>query len=106
MDFNALVSSAAVVMVAIIEAWSLKERKSEKRRRERAERLELDRARESRLAMQMMDASLELSLATAIAVEQHKLNGEMKAAKEKAQAAQEEYRVFVLDIASRQIAKV
>ena len=106
MDFGTLISSAAVVLVAIIEAWSLKERKNEKRRRERSERLEQDRARESRLAMQMMDASLELGLATALAVEQHKLNGEMKAAKEKAQAAQEEYRVFVLDIASRQIARV
>ncbi|NCB52861.1 MAG: hypothetical protein EOM54_13460 [Clostridia bacterium] len=103
---TALISSTAVVLVAIIEALSLSERKHEKRRQARAERLEQDRARESKLAMQMMDASLDLGLATALAVEQHKFNGELKAAKEKASAAQEEYRVFVLDIASRQIAKV
>lgn len=103
---SSLISSLAVVLVAVIEALSLRERRHEKRIRERAERLEQDRAKESRLAMQMMDASLDLGIATALAVEQHKFNGELKAAKEKAATAQEEYRVFVLDLASRQIAKV
>lgn len=103
---EAVVSSIAVITVAIIEAISLTERKKERYRRERTEHREQDRARESRLAMRMMDASLDLGLATALAVEQHKLNGEMKAAKEKAGVTKEEYRIFVEEIASSQIARV
>ena len=56
--------------------------------------------------MHMMDASLDLALATAAAVEEGKLNGEMKSAREKARRAQEEYQNFVLEVAARQVAKV
>ena len=44
------------------------------------------RAKESKLAMKMQDASLSLSLATCIAVERGETNGEMKTAREKAKS--------------------
>ena len=101
-----IISGAAVVIVAVIEALAARERRGMKKLRARTDRREAERARENRLAMHMMDASLELAIATAIAVEDGKLNGEMKAAKEKARKAQEEYQSFVLEIAARQVAKV
>ena len=101
-----LISAASVVLVAIIEALATIERRSAKGARERMEKREEARAMETRLAMQMMDANLELGLATAIAVEEGKLNGEMKAAKAKAQEAQERYQSFIVDLAAHQVVKI
>ena len=101
-----IISGAAVVAVALIEAIAARERSGMKKLRARTDRREAERARENRLAMHMMDASLDLAIATAIAVEEGKLNGEMKAAREKARSAQEEYENFVLELAARQVAKV
>jgi len=104
--FDTLIPVAATVIVALVEALAAMDRKRDKDLRRRTERREEDRAREGRLAMLMMDASLELSLATAIAVEQQKSNGEMKTAKQKAEEAQEKYREFIMEIAARPVAKM
>ena len=64
------------------------------------------RAKESKLAMKMQDANLSLSLATCIAVERGETNGEMKIAREKAKAAQEEYEAFVHELASEQATSI
>ena len=63
------------------------------------------RAEESRLSMLMMAANIDLGIATALAVEQHKFNGELKAAKASAEAAKEAYNTFILGIASKSITK-
>ena len=101
-----IIAGAAVVVVAVIEAFAASERRSAKKHRERSERREAERAKENRLAMNMMAASLELGLATALAVEQGKVNGELSSARTKVRLAQEEYRTFIQEIASRQVAKV
>ena len=101
-----IVSGAALILVAVIEAVAAADRRSAKRSRSTAEQREADRARENRLAMTMMDASLDLALATAVAVEEGRLNGEMKNAREKAGRAQEEYRAFLHEVAAREVAKV
>ena len=103
---EAILSSSALVVVAVIEALAVIERRREKDAQERSERRAAERARENRLSMRMMDASLELGLATALAVEKGTCNGELRAAREKARAAQEEYENFIIEIASRQVVKI
>lgn len=101
-----ILSSSALIIVAVIEAVSVIERRREKYARERSERRASERARENRLSMRMMDASLELGLATALAVEKGTHNGELREAREKARAAQEEYESFIMEIAARQVVKI
>lgn len=104
--YSEVISAAALVLVAIIESIAAHDRKKHKIDRERALRREQDRVTECRLTMKMLDANLELSLATALAVEQQKLNGEMKAAKLKAAKVQDEYNEFIQQLAARQVSKV
>ena len=104
--YSEVISAAAIVLVAIIEGMAARDRKKHKIDREKSARREQDRATECRLTMKMLDANLELSIATALAVEQHKLNGEMKAAKIKAASVQEEYNGFICQLAARQVSKV
>ena len=101
-----IISGLALIAVAVIEALATIERRGIKKSRARTERRETERARENHLAMRMMDANLDLSLATAEAVEEGKHNGELKSAREKAKKTQEEYQNFVLEVAARQVAKV
>ena len=101
-----IISGIAIVLVAIIEAIAAMDRKRSKSDRQRSERRAAVRAEESKLAMQMMDANLDLALATATAVEQGKLNGEMKAARDKAREAQENYRMFIRNVAAREVVKI
>lgn len=99
------ISAAALVIVAVIEAVALRERRTARADRERTERRAADRARESQLSMKMMAANMELSEALAISVERGQCNGELKAAKKSALEAKEEYTEFLEEIAARQIAK-
>ena len=55
------------------------------RDRKQTEKRAAIRAKESKLAMKMQDASLSLSLATCIAVERGETNGEMKTARDKSE---------------------
>lgn len=66
--------------------------------RKQAEKRATIRAKESKLAMKMQDASLSLSLATAIAVERGETNGENED-RATAKTAQEEYEDFVHELA-------
>ena len=76
------------------------------RERRQTEKRAVIRAKESKLAMKMQDANLSLSLATCIAVERGETNGEMKTARDKAKAAQEEYEDFVHELASEQATSI
>ena len=62
------------------------------------------RAEESRLAMSMMNASLDLTRAIAAAVKEGKVNGGMEAALTATAAAQRSYRDFIDSVARRQMA--
>lgn len=101
-----LFSPVALILIALIEARAARDRKKDTAYKSRTERREKQRAEESRLGMKMMDASLELAVATALAVECGKMNGEMHSAKDSAAQAREEYKTFIQKLASAEIAKM
>ena len=103
---TAILSPVALILVALIEMRASKDRKVDQVYKSKTERRERQRAEESRLGMQMMDASLELGVATALAVEQGKMNGEMHSARESAAEARCEYRALIQKLASDEIAKM
>ncbi len=101
-----IISGAVLVLVTIIEARATierRERSAEKAKND--QRAEL-RAKESILSMQMQSAALDLSDATALAVQQGKCNGELVRARVKAQAAQEEYEKFLREIGAKETTKI
>ena len=100
MDYiGEIISGVFALLVVLLEVRVAHDRKQTEKRA-------AIRAKESKLAMRMQDASLSLSLATAIAVERGETNGEMKAARDKAQSAQEEYEDFVHELASEQATSI
>ena len=94
-----IISGVFALLVVGIEVRTTRERKQTEKRA-------AIRAKESKLAMKMQDASLSLSLATAIAVERGETNGEMKTARDKAETAQDEYEDFVHELASEQATSI
>ena len=100
-----IISAAAVVLVALIEAAAMRERKKAKSERERTERRAAVRERESRLSMQMMAANCALATITAKKLLGQHLNGDVKAAMDLAEEARESYETFLQDVAARQINK-
>ena len=100
-----IITAVTTLMVAVVSGLFTIDRRRRKKQDAKAEERAGVRMEESRLSMEMMSASIDLGVATAIAVEGHKINGEMKAAKENAAQAQSEYRAFLTRIAARQVAK-
>ena len=94
-----IISGVFALLVVLLELRVARDRKQTEKRA-------AVRAKESKLAMKMQDASLSLSLATCIAVERGETNGEMKTARDKAKTAQEEYEDFVHEIASEQATSI
>ena len=97
--------SFALIVVAVIEAISLRDRKKAKEEQERVERRAQIRERESRLSMEMMAATCALALVTAKKVNGMHTNGDVEEAMEKAKEAQSGYQSFLEDTAARQIGK-
>lgn len=100
-----IIPAAAAIVVAIVEAIASVDRRRARESQQKVEARAERRAEESHLSMRMMSASIELGVATAIAVAEQKLNGEMASARKAAAAAQKDYRDFVAQIASEQLAK-
>lgn len=94
-----IIAAASAIAVAIVEARAGRERK---KTQERAER----RARESRLSMELMSATCELSVVTAIALRDQHTNGTLEPALEKARKAQDDYQTFLKDEAARAVSKM
>ena len=95
----ALIAALASVLVAVIETRNVKDRK-------RAEHRSARRAEESRLSMELMSATCELSVVTATALRDGHTNGTLEPALEAANKAQSEYRAWLLKEASQAVAKV
>ena len=91
--------ACATIVVAIIEAKASKDRK---RSSERAKRRET----ESRLSMELMSASVDLSYVTSLAVTGGHTNGNVEAAQKKAKAAQDNYEAFLMAETAHAVAKV
>lgn len=93
---SAAISAASLIVVALINRKTdVNEKKNEKRNSQRII--------ESRLAMSMMAASIELGDITAIALQGGHLNGNVEAAREKAAKAKTEYEKWLMDIAAENI---
>lgn len=101
-----LISGAALVLVAIIEAVAARERKQAKVDKERIEHRAKIRERESHLSMEMMSATCALALVTAKKVNGKQTNGDVEESMEKAVKAQEDYSDFVREMAAHQVMKV
>ncbi len=105
MEWGPFFSAVALVLVAIIEAVSLKDRKNEKEERERVERRAAVRERESHLSMEMMSAACALSLVVAKKVTGMHTNGDVEEAMDKAKSAQSKYQDFLEEITAKHLAK-
>lgn len=106
MDWPTLISAAAAVAVALIEAFAARERKRYKADRERAERRAALRAQESQLSMEMMSANNALTLIIAKKLTGQHTNGDVEEAMSAAQKAQHDYQSFLEQTTARQMAKV
>lgn len=95
----ALIAAASAITVAVVEKRADKDRKRAQARAERRER-------ESRLSMELMSATCELSVVTAVAMREGHTNGTLEPALKKAEQAQNDYKNFLMDTAARDVAKV
>lgn len=95
----ATIAALSALSVAVVERRADKERKTATLRAER-------RARESRLSMDLMSASCELAMVTAVAMREGHTNGTLEPALSAARDAQEKYRSFLKDEAARAVSKV
>lgn len=91
-----LFSGISMIVVAKIQTDGNKQKKVDDEREAR-------RRKESRLSMQMMEASIELADVNAVALQNGKLNGNVEAARNKAKNALDEYRAFLADVTSEVI---
>lgn len=105
-DPNAIISALSAVCVAILTGLFARDTRRRKTREDEQDARAKIRAEESRLSMQLMSASVKLGVATAMAVEQQKFNGEMHDARESAEKAQKEYWAFINRTAAGEITKV
>ena len=101
-----LVSGTALIIVAIIEAVAMRERKQDKLDKARIEHRAKIRERESHLSMEMMSATCALALVTAKKVNGKQTKGDVEESMEKAVKAQEGYSDFVREMAAHQVGKV
>lgn len=93
-----LITAIAGIVVAVVETRAAKDRKRTEKRAER-------RAEESRLSMELMSATCELSVVTAVAMRDHHTNGTLQPALDKAQKAQDDYQRFLRAEAAKAVAK-
>lgn len=105
-DINALISAASAICVAILTGLFARDSRRRKAADDDQKAHAQMRAKESRLSMQLMSASVKLGIATAMAVEQQKFNGEMKDARESADRAQKAYWEFINNTAADEVTKV
>lgn len=99
-----ILSTVTVVVVALIGALGATDLRRKNRQEKRLVSRAQLRADESRLSMKMMSAAIDLGVATAIAVEEGRTNGEMKLAREHARAVRAEYDAFINKVAANEVA--
>lgn len=104
MDYiGELISAAAVIIAAIIEWRANKDRKLMKEAQAEAEVRAQQREKESRLSMQMMNATLQLSVVTANALTGGKNNGNVETARHAAEDASRAYTQFLMETTAHHI---
>lgn len=98
-----IISAIAAIVVAVIEWRASQDRKILKNAQAEAELRAHQREKESRLSMQMMDATLQLSVVTANALTGGHNNGNVEAARKAAEDASRAYKQFLMDTTARNI---
>ena len=101
----AIVGLIQAVMVAVIGGLFARNSKKQKVETELIEARAAIRAEESRLSMQLMSASVNLGVVTAVAVKDGKANGNVNEAVSKAHIAQQEYYNFINTLAAKKLSK-
>lgn len=94
----ALIAAASAITVAVLEKRAARERKSTEKRAAR-------RARESRLSMDLMYASIGLAMDTATALRDGHTNGTLEPDLSRAREARAAYDAFLRDEAAAAVAK-
>ena len=98
----AIISLIQAVLVALITRNSFKAKRAQKKAEAAAQLL----AKESLLSMQLQAASVNLSLATAKAIQEGKTNGAMQIAYEEGIKAKSAYDAFLQETISAQLAHI
>ena len=93
------------IIVAVIGGLFTLETKKRKKEHESFQKMHDLRATESKLSMQMMFATMQLSVVTARCVRKEDVNGDLDAARKEAEAAKKEYRNFINMTVAEQLAK-
>ena len=93
--------------IVVVILGGLFARDSRKRRNalDNAETRAILRAEESRLSMKLMSSGVNLGIATAIAIKEGRMNGQMDTALAEAAKTEAEYYDFINAVASKQIVK-
>lgn len=94
------------VLVAIIELIAAKDRKQSKKDQERLKRHEQQRAKETKLQMEMNSATLQLCVVTSNALTGGHNNGNVERARQAARDAEEAYNAYIQELAANQVAKL
>ena len=101
-----IIPAAAAIFVAVIEALAARDRRNAKKEGEKADARYALREEESRLSMQMADATLQLSIVTANALTGGRNNGNVERARQAAAKAQAEYEAFHNRLAAHEVARM
>ena len=94
------------VLVAIIELIAAKDRKQSKKNQERIKRHEQQRAKETKLQMEMNSATLQLCVVTSNALTGGHNNGNVERARQAAKDAEDAYNAYIQELAANQVAKL
>ena len=95
----ALIAALASIVVAVIELRASRDRKRSEARAERREQ-------ESRLSMDLMLSTSEMTDVLCIALQGGTVNGNVEEARKKGKDAREAYRAFLRNQAAHQVAKI
>lgn len=96
---SALIAALASIVVAVIELRASRDRKRTEARAERREE-------ESRLSMDLMLTTSEMTDVLCIALQGGQINGNVEEARRKGKDAREAYRAFLRNQAAHQVAKI
>lgn len=99
----AVIGALQAVTLAVVKGMFDKGERSHKKEQEKLERRADVRAKEGLLSMKLVNANIDLAVATALAVKNNHCNGEMEAALAASKSAQREYYDFINRIANEQI---
>lgn len=100
-----IISAAAIIIVAAIEALAAKDRRATKKLVEESRVRSQRRERESRLSMDLMYATCGLSIDTARALREGHTNGTLAGDLDQAKSAMGAYDAFIRQEAAHAVAK-